>query len=652
MESPATSDGITKDTTCSLSTLRAQAGKPLRDVLLRICADHRADNNKSVEFIKNLKCFLPVETSDGRAGLARPMTLRACLQDKGYVALSYPWDPAHGESNKKGGYLLPDGRSPVRDVLLYRTSRFIRHKQRSRGIIPFWCDQLSMDQSNKETGMQSMDLVYKQCTFAVGYLWVEMKTKVQIDRLSSLLGGRILKCTTEPFPVLDEHISAQTAGEILDVLVQITDDPWWSRAWIYQEDYLAGTKMYLLIRRAQGLHIPCALDALGDLPGELVVKSDQFKKYATLFCLALCQNRDQSPSERSACEKVLQKAGKYNILDKIGSTSLKEKAMTIRILDDLNKRNITVSSDLLAITANVCSYNHRILAPKEDPTQRISLSLAVLALYISNGEMIRNDYRDGTLYENIFGFLEKHRVPIDAPIKDGSSTFSKHCRLSISHLSPDGIHTRGILWKLSAVIRPDRYRKDPQFRRKSSSQKELWQSRLSDYQRRRLFDLVRLFKQRHYERLADDLETYLKHRMRSLGCDDWPPEFAMDLMAACVVNAMDRGDYLQVAHSVRQSPGHSRGIPYRAVFVRKHCEIQRSGPSYIFTSWSRTKDQVQDTTKCRSLAKYVSMEVSANEITSVGVTGLKIKGWVNGLCFFNGGMGSSFMFPWPDSLRS
>ena len=41
--------------------------------------------------------------------------------------------------------------------------------------------------------------------------------------------------------------------DVLDLLVQITDDQWWSRAGIFQEDYLARTRMWLLIRHTQGL---------------------------------------------------------------------------------------------------------------------------------------------------------------------------------------------------------------------------------------------------------------------------------------------------------------------------------------------------------------------------------------------------------------
>jgi hypothetical protein len=50
---------------------------------------------------------------------------------------------------------------PVRNTVLDQTIRFIQYKQGSGGIIPFWIDQLCIEQddtSEHEKGMQSMDL--------------------------------------------------------------------------------------------------------------------------------------------------------------------------------------------------------------------------------------------------------------------------------------------------------------------------------------------------------------------------------------------------------------------------------------------------------------------------------------------------------------
>lgn len=154
--------GTTDDTTCSLLTLRAQAGKPLRDVILDIYAQRRRANNKATGFLTNLKCFLPAEAAGAHlpnCDVPKPLVktlLRPCSPVEEYVALSYPWSPSYGESNTMDGYRLLERTVPVRNVVLDRTIRFIRYKQGSRGMIPFWIDKLSIEQDDTEheKGMQ------------------------------------------------------------------------------------------------------------------------------------------------------------------------------------------------------------------------------------------------------------------------------------------------------------------------------------------------------------------------------------------------------------------------------------------------------------------------------------------------------------------
>ncbi|KAF2647142.1 hypothetical protein K491DRAFT_580240, partial [Lophiostoma macrostomum CBS 122681] len=123
--------------------------------------------------------------------------------------------------------------------------------------------------------------------------------------------------------------------------------------------------------------------------------------------------------------------------------------------------------------------------------------------------------------------------------------------------------------------------------------------------------------------------------------------FHMNIMAAGIVNAMDAGKYLQLARPVGSS---HESLPYRAVFIRDHQEIQQPGPTYIFTSWNRTNEQTKDMKKCKTLAKFMSMEVSIDRTTTGGPTILRSMRWINGLCFFHGDERVPFVFPWPESL--
>jgi hypothetical protein len=148
--------------------------------------------------------------------------------------------------------------------------------------------------------------------------------------------------------------------EVLDLLVQITDDQWWSRAWIFQEDYLARTRMWLLIRHTQGLD---KSHKLKHLSGKLVVKSEMFRKYTTLFCLALYQKTDQRHFVRNTCQKILRRACKYIFLNKYrGGECDILGTVTVKVMKDLTERATLVPSDIFAITANVCGYDIGTLA--------------------------------------------------------------------------------------------------------------------------------------------------------------------------------------------------------------------------------------------------------------------------------------------------
>ena len=79
------------------------------------------------------------------------------------------------------------GREPalVRDVILVRSIRSIRYIFCNEArVLPLWIDQLSVNQFDgieRSTAVQSMDLVYKHCSFAVGYTGTEVQNMHQLD---------------------------------------------------------------------------------------------------------------------------------------------------------------------------------------------------------------------------------------------------------------------------------------------------------------------------------------------------------------------------------------------------------------------------------------------------------------------------------------
>jgi hypothetical protein len=656
----------TDDTSVSLRDLRRETGKPLLHSVVEIYKCYRISNAKSAQFWENLKCFSPQEPAVKRnVQNHRPsgqIPLELCSQKSGYVALSYCWKPAKGESNKKKKYRLAskmEEQLKVRDIVLDRAFRFIRYKQAHGVMLPLWIDQLSIDQEDtpeKSIAMQTMDLVYKNCTYSVGYLWTQLHTQTEMNRLSDLLSGRIVeRKLVEGRPVLFRRIEHDVLREVLDVLTRITNDVWWTRGWIFQEDYLTGRNMWLLIRHASGLRKPLVYNKLGSLRGEVVVNSDELKTYATLFCLACCSIRKLDSKTAEQCVDIMKKAGKYNVLYKYQYAKEAQRSMSVRIFEDLDKRHLKVRTDLLPISANVCGYDVR-LATEEKKFKRPSLSMSIIALYIANGELLANFRGADELKHNVLDFLRENSLRICAPLPDGELTLIKHCRLSVHGVSPAGIHTKGVLWKLGDVISPRCIPRGSCATSKRSYQRDLFLNGLDTYQKDRLSDLLwvlqkrRRYSKRRYQSITESLKTYLESTRPARKRDDWPPKHSMNAMASAIVDAMDTGKYLQVARPVGGSLDSGQGVPYRAIFIRDRDDLQVGGSKYVFTSWSRTNKSQEGRLESRRIAKYVSLEVRVHEDISKGPAKLAIKKWVNGLCFFRGEKRSLFVFKWPYAL--
>lgn len=59
----------------------------------------------------------------------------------------------------------------------------------------FWIDQESINQEDKEekeTAMQSMDLVYSNNDWPIALLWVRIETQEDLDLLIRLLRGQLI----------------------------------------------------------------------------------------------------------------------------------------------------------------------------------------------------------------------------------------------------------------------------------------------------------------------------------------------------------------------------------------------------------------------------------------------------------------------------
>ncbi|KAI1374157.1 hypothetical protein F4677DRAFT_181956 [Hypoxylon crocopeplum] len=650
--------GVVKDTSLPLSQIRDQNSESIISSILDIQKHAVTREN----WLKSLECLYLAGDSEEPSGKRRRMSngsvaagetqlLRRRYLDpvsdteggRNYVAVSYTWQASEEEEDAEedtvGRYLIESRRtgepaltSDVRNVVWDRVLNYAEHVD----CEDIWIDRECVDQEDEaeqEAAIQSMHLVYSLSRKPIALLTRAIETVEELDLLTNLMCGEV---STEDEPAT------------LDLINDITSNLWWTRAWTFQEDYKASTRMMLLIPHHRGLEIPkqSARDyrghpRLGDVDGEVCIKSIDFRKRATEFCLSY---REKSEN-KDTCDRILKTAAKYNVLlsEESSPTGLRSvsRSMSPTILSDIAARGITLESDRLAIAANCSGYSTR-LDTNSLNCDSSSLSLSILALYLLNGEIIENNPKQpnrGTLGDNIFEYLTKQSLSSFRPPIDEGLTFIKSCRFVDPKLTAEGTKTKGHLWRLGKVIRSEplkqmkfctltpisRFATDLQYRKYGAAYS----------------DLAYLLLQLTYEYMPVPTED--KHRLRLWEWKEW--------MANEVEDALEEGKVLRLGCLVH--PRYENGeSPYRAVFVSdKDDDWDESVPSYVFTSTRPAKKNALG-----DIHKHVSLEVDVEwpREQSAGRSALPpklyIKRWLNGLCFFQGSPQRSVLFPWPSAL--
>lgn len=224
------------------------------------------------------------------------------------------------ESRGKGSYEIygppktRPTRSKTRDLIISRTIQFANHA----GFQYFWIDQDCVDQedpSAKQTAMDSMDLVYKEAMFSIGLLSTLLRDEKDLGSLHALLfrksdpDGSDDGLSDGPLTTENGLDSLEEIESLVDLLWRLHDDRWWSRQWIFQEEYLAGMNMYLLMRHGSELeHRKRSLfpqeesDELQNkryrpfvilINGELSIQAVRLRRQATLLLTTMLQNSEQ-----------------------------------------------------------------------------------------------------------------------------------------------------------------------------------------------------------------------------------------------------------------------------------------------------------------------------------------------------------------------
>ncbi|KAM0718306.1 hypothetical protein Q7P37_006638 [Cladosporium fusiforme] len=588
---------------------------------LQEIAKHKGTTEKAHEWADNLLC-LRLGKQSPTCFLEWTNHLLESEKKKKFVAVSWTWEASAHEADQWGKYSTESparggGRGKrmqrscekkleVRNCVLDRVVKYLK----CRGIDLFWIDKACIDQdsSNKAKAINSMDLVYKKATHSVGLLSSPIETTEDAKMLAYLLRGKMSVEKGRGEFEFRPNVHTDKINRVFTILQRLVEDTWWKRAWIYQEEYLSGTRMDLLITVGPGVCVP---PPYGDVRGEFCVRATLFRKQATMFLLA-CRNSSNS----AACSEMLKTVEKYSITLEGEDGGLKP--MSSRIFADIQRRDVGYSWDRLAITANACAYDIRLDAERLRSDNR-NLEQCLLAQFLLNGEIFTHhpECDPSLLEKGVSRFLDRLQPELtDLPVSGQRLTFLKYCRLPKVKFRIEGLQTKGYIWELPAQASsidtagfaskldgpPDAMR--------DGVEESPWASR-------ELRWLAVELKKHNQDRLANKLinlrEKYRKGRRRHATS---PAAEYMDLMACNVVQAIKSERRLTVARlrGRKQSNG---------IFIPQPSDADR--PMHVLTTWQKPE---QDEEPGKAVSLRVNMHSSdPNRVTSVA-------GWINGLVFF------------------
>jgi hypothetical protein len=607
-------------------------GNSLVDKFIEIQENYAETNEKSIQWVDNLKCL---SVPDGRSNML--FKKRVGEQDmnpvRDYIAVSYSCRPmTEYESPAKD---LPEYKivaengsernNSVRNLVISRVLRYAEYAESSL----FWIDQECVNQKSKrekQMAMDSMDRVYNGSRYPVGLLSTIICDESHIDSLALLLGGELVGYSRRDDCSVLVQYDKKKASSILDLLELLQKDRWWQRAWIFQEEYLGGQRMELLIRHTQWLEavkrkmFAVVMSKRTDhrrnkfIDGEICILASQFRQQATRFIF-----------------------GKYNVLYR--ETEAEGSAMSWMIFADLAARIVDRKYDILPIAANSCDYAVRLdsqaLAAKKHPKHGVGL--CALAMYLLNGEIIHNykansesptTVRASEYLENI-SFRK-----FDPPVGSRQLTWLKSCRLPNVQLRQDGIHTEGHLWRVYDHFRIANWPGAEPMPLKP------FNAGLKPLERDRLFQFAERLGRAESSgknmvrdsQLPTLIKSYLRNGFTSKASD--ATKYYMNTMAGEIARAID--DDAEQTLSLAVLEGSDKAF---AVFVG-----HRPTDSHIFTSWSSGCDKDK-----RERTRHVSLEVTLVKNGTPPV--MRCTGWINGLTFWVGHCQKKAIFCWPTRWR-
>jgi hypothetical protein len=422
------------------------------------------------------------------------------LADPGaYVAVSYCWNRqqdqwlvAHDGKGLQPIEMLKEGTSTSTSTSVSTSTRLsmmppdVVHRAvdyaKKRNINAIWIDQECINQDNptdKEDGIQAMDIVYQASDHPIAVLESCFETQAELDALASVVDS-------DRFEFDPAQIEA-----LADILGALSADQWFERAWTLQESTSAGARMVLLIGVPENFtKPPCFGSLLWDFEISIQDFQDAMVNARILIERGLAagvwaDNTDSAIYASNWADEL------WNCIPTITpdrdlsrqQVSHRQECNAAQAVTFLDDRHNSVFPDRLAILANLCNYEHRINT-KVLTQPGYSFSTCVLTLAVLNGDMsllvgygdaddaarkqIRDAIRAGdgrAWYPFIHYKNDDHDLPSNSygfswgPKPSGSLSDISYleegearARLKPATLSAHGWRICGILWHVKSVI--------------------------------------------------------------------------------------------------------------------------------------------------------------------------------------------------------
>ncbi|KAH7042184.1 heterokaryon incompatibility protein-domain-containing protein [Macrophomina phaseolina] len=568
------------------------------------------------------------------------LTRREDITGHSYIAVSWRWKSAdegkRPDSSFQYRIRTPGGilrSSDFPDSYFDRVINFAR----AEGIQYIWIDKDCIKQHNtveKSKDVQAMDRIYRNSKFAVGLVHERIHTEKELESLTDLISGSCFPKSSKNIPGFKQDIPEQRISNIYHVLRKILEDERWERAWIFQEDRCASGRMHYLIPCNPSLPKDGRYQ-YGSIPGELRVPSADFRQAATRFLLSL--GIIKYPYPREMLHKVMQ----YNIWDRTVSseTSTTFANTTVSILSNLELKYCEYQIDRIAILANCCDYP---IGLNIEPLKsgKFSLSTAIMALYLLNGEIFGNtphhvaatgvESAKALLANPVLEYLRASSLRLEIPGPAFNHSFMANCRFPRVKLTNSGIKTSGWVFVLRGTLKFSR--KDEKWIARKAKQLEETEpgtKELRHTQKSVLWLLVHKLNGRGFNKLASFLVEYMRRDRQ--GLKTATTRFINRMIEAVLGASKEQKRPLLLGYLGGQSQP-------SGLFVCSALCSQNDRPRMAFTSWSKNGSQ--------RLKNFVSVQVES-ESSGTEARRLSCISWINGVWDVGGHPKSACIFKWP-----